>query len=277
MFLFKKTFSEVKLAKMNPLPQLPQYNCSDWNNGKMPYKYVSDETVNANDKQITDKKLQNVINNQGIQNIKDIVFGFLNISRNVNNEHKKERLYPSIIGYVCLCYYYIEDYYDEIDSRMSLEKATNCLYGLAPLSNKNAILHQSIDRSSGCVRWKFEIEQICDKGWGICIGICNGNYKNISSNRPYSLGDECGYGLVLPKGKLVKRGGISYLSKQYIDANKISRFKKGDIIEMYLNMNKLELGYVINGIDCGVAYKVEDAKYKAAINMYAGVEGLKLL
>ena len=273
---------------MNLLPQLPQYNWpddawdnhewDDWEHSKKPLKYVFDKSVKTNDKQITQEKLQNVINNQEIQDIKDIVFGYLNTTTYINNGDQNKSSYPSIIAYICLCYYYIKDYYDEIDSRMSFKKETNCLYGFASHSNKNAILYKVIDKYSGCIRWKFEIEQICDRGWCICIGIWKWNHQNIASNQSYLCGDECGYGLVLPKGKLVDPdGGTSYLSKQYIDTNKIGGFKKGDLIEMYLNMNKLELGYVINGIDQGIAYKVENTKYKAAINMYAGIGGLKLL
>ena len=164
---------------------------------------------------------------------------------------------------------------------MSLENNTSCLYEFDSHWNKNAILDRVIDKYSGCVRWKFEIEQICDRGWCICIGIWKWNHQNITDimvNQSYLNGFECGYGLVLPNGELVDPdGGTSYLSKEYIDTNKIGRFKKGDIIEMYLNMNKLELGYVINGINYGIAYKVENTKYKAAINMYAGIGGLKLL
>ena len=37
---------------------------------------------------------------------------------------------------------------------------------------------------------------------------------------------------------------------------------------MYVDFDKLQLSYIINGKDYGVAFKITKGKYKVAINMY---------
>ena len=41
--------------------------------------------------------------------------------------------------------------------------------------------------------------------------------------------------------------------------------EEGDIIDMYLDMNKLELSYAINNKNYGVACKVDKCEYKAVV------------
>ena len=44
--------------------------------------------------------------------------------------------------------------------------------------------------------------------------------------------------------------------------------KQNDIIDMELNMNDLELKFIVNGKDYGKAYDLEQGSYRAAVYLY---------
>ncbi len=46
---------------------------------------------------------------------------------------------------------------------------------------------------------------------------------------------------------------------------------------MIVDCNKQELKYIINGVDYGKAFDIENKKYRAAVNLYEGGDSIRLL
>ena len=51
----------------------------------------------------------------------------------------------------------------------------------------------------------------------------------------------------------------------------------GDIIDMYCDLNNLQLRFSVNGIDQGISHKIEKTKYKAAVNLFIKDDSIQLL
>ena len=55
------------------------------------------------------------------------------------------------------------------------------------------------------------------------------------------------------------------------------RSELGDVVEMCLDLNALELSYIINGKDCDKAFDVAAASYRAGSSLNAEKDGLELI
>ena len=140
----------------------------------------------------------------------------------------------------------------------------------------------------GVHKWKFKVinlkQDIGDgSDWTSCIGI----YKLPSStdvNDNIDLPKDnhflwenkmmSGYGFCAHSGKIKVYDGIN---DYCVSSDYGVECKNGDIIEMIVDMNKLEMKYVINGIDFGTAFDIQCAKYRAAVNLDIPLDAIQLL
>ena len=175
---------------------------------------------------------------------------------------------PEISKSICLLYYGLSDAWDPKyvgDTYKLLDNQTIKHVGEEGFGNVKSAYGTAII-SDGEYHWKFTIKKYSAGAntWSIVIGI----WKTTSSPTPpiehYTWFTRYGngYGFVLGDGKLVVlRGNTSEntkYAKDYVAAD-------GDIIDMYLDLNKATLSYTINGTDYGVARNVERTSYRAAV------------
>ena len=55
------------------------------------------------------------------------------------------------------------------------------------------------------------------------------------------------------------------------------RCVEGDVVEMILDLDALELKYAVNDVEYGVAFKVENTSYRAVVSAYGDGDVLELL
>eukprot|EP01083_Nonionella_stella_P126425 382661_1 len=127
-----------------------------------------------------------------------------------------------------------------------------------------ATAYLSKEVKSGVHRWRFKILSYSNNA--IDIGLWKSKY-GIQLEKAARL-------MQKGKGKLYMYCvTYAYLSKGDLGDGRHdvdsygTRCVKGDIIDMILDLNKLELKYVVNDKDYGVAFNVEKTSYKAVLNM----------
>merc|ERR1712176_386990 len=75
----------------------------------------------------------------------------------------------------------------------------------------------------------------------------------------HGTGDNGGaYAYVTDNACIVNKTGGGYGDKYGVKCN------TGDIVEMFVDFDELTLKYSVNGIDQGVAYKIQPGSYRAA-------------
>ena len=214
---------------------------------------------------------KNIVDNnvKSMKEIKElIVYGYIN---DKNNFFLNINIPTDIILTILLFYNYYDDEFDnEYCGYTTIDKnnqiCTQTKYGHGTAYLKKLVY-------SGIHKWKFKILYAIDNYWFL-IGICkiNENYKYKKSGC-YSFGVDKGYGFFLGTAQIMNRNS----GRQKRDSNYGVRVKTNDIIEMILDMDKLQLSYTINDIEYGKACNVEKAKYKAVVDMFNLKHSLQLL
>ena len=142
--------------------------------------------------------------------------------------------------------------------------------------------HQSISLSTIITaaskkqyHWKFKMEliKLHDMGWNPIIGIhkisvpFNGNsYITNQSNSGYAYYCREGNGY---KTIPTKPGSAGPAYGKMINT--------GDIIDMFVDMDKLTLSYHRNGVNLGKAFDIDATDYKAAITVYGAGNKIQLV
>eukprot|EP01083_Nonionella_stella_P294941 1002413_1 len=140
--------------------------------------------------------------------------------------------------------------------------ANNTVLTMNKESRASAFLSREVKILSGVHRWRFKI--LTEPVGQIHIGI----YKSKNEVAKYLLGWDLAGGDHKGKSYMYFAHGGS-LSEPGPNGKSYGQpCLKGDIIDMILDLSKLELKYVVDGQDCGVANKVEKTPYKAAVSMY---------
>lgn len=192
----------------------------------------------------------------------DVVFGY--IRRDYEN-------IPPLVQYTCLAFYRSSDQWDRgcigVDYTLSEDNMT-ITHAEKLHSYSSAFCQQVVDK--GKYEWRFLIKERAEpsKHWSILIGIwktmINGRKQAPQINSyftAYGTGDNGGaYAYVTDNACIVNKTGGGYGSKYGIMC------KTGDIVQMFLDLDELTLSYSVNGIDQGVAYKIQPGSYRAALN-----------
>ena len=213
----------------------------------------------------------------GVKNIdkhrKLCVYGYIHES-----ESKYKQQIPTGIIYIIILFYgndadewdktYIALQHKMIDRTITVFTPRGSSYG-----------SRIVD--SGIFKWKFRIEEMENgveesRGGKYMIGIWKGKDKDDAPpTDTFFTEGGCGYGLEIT-------GAVLTNSEGYIDDTDVHNTygvecKNGTIIEMILDMNKLTLGFIIDGVDYGKAFDVDKGKYRAAVFMVQKSDSITLL
>ncbi len=170
---------------------------------------------------------------------------------------------PMVLNYLCIKYYHIsKDRFDPIlhgkyitvsDNKITFKIINKMTF---EYGSSSAFLSNIV--SNGKHQWRFKIINTQTYPY---IGV-RPNKKDPNDNEL----NEClqGYGLF---GLLSYYGllrGLSYNNSQTInDKYCPTRKNDGDIIDMYLDLNKFELSFAINNKHYGKAFDVDKKSYRA--------------
>ena len=144
---------------------------------------------------------------------------------------------------------------------------TNSIKHTKPSQSSSSFLKDKF--ISGVHHWRFRIDK-CKvvTNWTTTIGIWKTKSDIIDKWYPFcaAFTDNyhhewyAGYGYEYNVGCLTYDGNGE---REYG-----VKVEEGDIVEMYCDMNKLELRFSVNGTDYGVAFaNIEDTEYRAAVNL----------
>ena len=188
--------------------------------------------------------------------IKTIVYGYMHdIIRRLSLELE----IPTEIINLCVLFYHKHDRFDTkwISKAMRVEGMDNDRI----ITIKNACTSSFLEliTERGRHEWKFKIYKLDGSYCGILIGIWKVR-ENVSPpiDTYFTEGGNAGYGFH-GQGKLTN--GSNGSTKDLFGI----KCKEGSIIEMILDYNNLSLSYIIDGVNYGKAFDVDNAKYRAAV------------
>eukprot|EP01084_Bolivina_argentea_P187040 322270_1 len=201
------------------------------------------------------------------QRTQDIVFGYI---REIQKDHSFQQA-PELIGFVCLAYYYLSEYFDtiganaEIDEEKTTITNTHKQYRYASAYGRIKIL----STETGIHKWKFKINGSKEY---MSIGIEEDGFKNLNQGVHFRKG--ISYALMCTGGT-TKNGKLnsSYLPNGY---------KKGDIVEIILNLSNKTISFIVNDQHNGEpAYKNilqrESLSYRMIVCTFDKGDGATLL
>ena len=215
------------------------------------------------------------------QKHKDIVSGFLREIENTYSSDDTFHKVSTLILYVCLSFYYVYDEWDpdHKSTHMLVEgdTVTNMYQSddIHDLHMYGTIHLKNICKPPNKYEWRFQIIKY-DKNnlaWNNLFGVqkVGTTCLDYDGSQHFISTRKCGYGFISSCGKLsdASSAGCYGVNNKYNpDAYKYGKeCVAGDIIEMHLDLEKLQLSYVINGRDYGVAFQVEKTEYTAAVTI----------
>ena len=180
---------------------------------------------------------------------------------------------PVEIVNICIVYYHIsKDRFDPTLHSNLINVTGNIAYikaeGVECYTLNNAYLSNIVD--NGCHHWEFKINKRDSRSF-LYIGIWNNMLDPINYCRGFIQGfrvdyDETislYYGVNFKYGKLRGSNILDTASKQFCDKG----INGGDIIHMYLDLEKNELRYDINNKIFGKAFDIPSASYRAVVSV----------
>eukprot|EP01083_Nonionella_stella_P136182 414241_1 len=204
-----------------------------------------------------------------------VVDGYIRIlQRSLSSHSLYHDSTPQIINHICLCFYYQYDEFDETCIAGCLTLLGNTLTHSASSVQGSALLKNVI--SEGQHHWRFKLGRCSN--WTL-IGLWkpkNKSKRALDLNTYFTDGGESyGYAYISCNGRLASldSGDWAGNSREYGPFKP----KEGDTVEMCVNFDTLELRYIVNGQDFGVAFKIEKTEYRAAVNMYYQDDSITLL
>ena len=142
----------------------------------------------------------------------------------------------------------------------------------------------------GVYTWKFRVEQFVTNynGWDWIIGVWKTNKERKERRAVQSYftpnGKDDGYGWLGSCCKLTDplRNGCYFASKDengvFSERDYGERLSNGDIVEMILDLEKLEIHWAKNGKHYPIAHKnIEDCEYKAAVMLATTNSKIRLM
>eukprot|EP01084_Bolivina_argentea_P120909 214336_1 len=199
--------------------------------------------------------------------IKDLVFGYV---RKAELIWIKNNIIPDLVRYICLWYYYIPAYFECLGPKISYRKDSEKMeifknpIGATVSSSYAAPIIPSFNNPT-IYEWKIKVVKM--RPYSISIGIDDA--KCLSLDGPFTGRNKTtsNYGLIGATGEL-----------QCLVGDRINGYAKrvitdGTIVTMILNLNAKTLQYMINGVDCGIAYKdircKPELEYRMAVRMFS--------
>ena len=210
---------------------------------------------------------------------KFVVHGFIRNVEELLSQDKGNNIVPDLVINLCILFYAMADRFDPkcIGPLMKLDEKTQCITQTNCNSN-SAFLTNIFE--SGLHHWRFKINK-CYKNsfWSQTLGIWkikSNDNEFLPLNHYFTAHPDRTYGFANNCGRLISRQtGLSYEGDDVRDYG--IKTNAGDIIDMYCDMNALELRFTINGKDYGKAFDIEPGKYRAVINLYDEDDSISLL
>ena len=203
------------------------------------------------------------------QETKDSVNGYI---RNVQESLPKDNAYyniPKLIIYWCLLYYDQEEFVKDpalrspnfrFLSNTKVQKIRDCYHTAFFTKIAKTATHE----------WKFRLNKFDSAGFTTIIGIWKTTFP-MKYDAKLSISPQF-YGFYVNNKVLTATD--EDIRREYGD-----RYcKQGDVIEMILNLNKLQLSYKVNGEDYGIAFNnISDTTYRAALCLHYSGDSVELL
>lgn len=127
-----------------------------------------------------------------------------------------------------------------------------------------AFLSKIVDH--GVHRWTFKVNLMFSNWWAVTIGVYKvpDDETALPKNGIFCLGSGRGYGYNVTEGTLtdLESGGAFMDAVQYGP----DLFFEG-LVEMVLDLDRMELKWIVDGEDNGKAFDVAKGSYLAAVNL----------
>jgi len=180
-----------------------------------------------------------------------------------------ERVIPTLVNHIVLILL-VHDRWDEdlIGPLLELNQHTHTVTmngdDLRREFPQSAFLRTVVDR--GQYKWRFQWMKLnYALHWSCTIGIWKcGQGFSPRIDGVFTLGQHVAYGFAANAGTLVdpSTGSGGDGGRRYG-----APCSDNDIVEMCIDLDRLELGYTINGKDYGPAFEIEKTAYRAAVNL----------
>ena len=208
------------------------------------------------------------------QESKDLIFGYI---RNVQELFPADNVYytiPNLVIHWILLYFYFEDKFDDKlctqSYDLSDDKSIVTLNSEHGNRGKGPAFLSRIVKSKQRHCWRFRINHLNSSTLWMTIGVwkCNHDFDlKYRLDSGYVKGKF--YGWIVNYQVAIDGGRHKYGKR---------RCKTGDIVDMILDLEKLELRYMVNDEDFGIAFEnIEDTEYKAAISMNKSPDEIELI
>ena len=204
------------------------------------------------------------------QKVKDCVNGYIRQCQTLLPKENPYYNIPELVVYSIILFYYIGDAFDpnycSASYRLSNDNST-------VLKTKgdytNAFLTKIV--SKGIHKWRFKINKMTT---GMIIGVWKAHIdKDVNLYLLYEKsGKYYGWDMFnISRNRTPEEGAGGSI-------NWGVRCFTGDIVEMKLDLNKLQLSYFTNGKPQGIAFEnMEQCSYTVAMYMYYDQDSIELL
>ncbi len=205
------------------------------------------------------------------QQSQDIVFGYI---RKVKKDLSLDNIIiPELIGFVCLAYYYLSEYFCKLGVYAQVDEEKTTIYNIHS-KYKYATGYGAIKIVSTEPRihkWKFRINAAREY---MSIGIDGDGFKSVESGVHFK--NTTNYTLMC-RGNKTKNGTASFGAKYCPNG-----YGKGDIVEMILDLSVGSISFVINSDNkLGAAYKNiqqnADLNYRMTVSTFDKGDSATLL
>ena len=187
---------------------------------------------------------------------------------------------PALVIHWIILFFYANEQFDPNQCHQDFKlSSNNTIVTCIKNGSKSILLTQTV--SKGIHKWKFKLVTIYCVSTPYYLSIGAWKAKYILDRNTFLFGDrrsKKGEGKVyawnIGQGFTTNGEEDSY-NRNYAKGR---RSIEGDIIEMVLDLNKLEIRFILNDKDQGVAFEdIEKTDYKAAVDIWKGTDTIQLL
>ena len=203
--------------------------------------------------------------------MKYLVNGYVMQIQNLLPDDNVYYTIPTLIIHWILLYFYIPDAFDpdKCHKVFELSKDNTLITHKQGSTNKSAYLSRIVDHGVYC--WKFKLHKVYVSGFTMCIGVWKSKYEINTNNKLHISLEGQHYTWVVTRNYLKPRNNHKTIYNE-------RKLVEGDIIDMILDLNKLQLRYRVNGEDFGIAKdNIEQTAYQATVSFYYAGDSILLM
>ena len=203
------------------------------------------------------------------QRSKDVTFGYIQKSQTLFPSNNVYYTIPTLVIHWILLYYHSPEQFDPNNCSEHFQLTENNTVATQTGNNSKFLLLTN-SHKTGVHQWKFEL--LYKNNYTAIIGVFKTRFEiDLSTNLREEKHHDKAYGYNVGAAFVI--GDKTNSRRKYG-----GRCSTGDIVEMILDLDKLELKYIINDKDQGVAFtKIEATEYKACISGHNYKTAYKLL